>query len=101
MIELGAFKTRALVKDNVGFRTNESGSNQILTGNTFVEITHSMSVEPRIRDITIKPGSSLSAQKAFWVDTITPTTFRINIDSTEVSNLTYYWVITTPYDGDD
>lgn len=60
----------------------------ITAGNTYVDVTHSLASTPT--KVRVTPTTNLGS-RSFWVDTKGATTFRINIDSTDVIDHTFDW----------
>lgn len=70
-------------------RGNTNRGNTTLTsGNTYVDVTHNLGGTPTVVKVT--PTTNLGT-RSFWVDTKGATTFRININSTDVINHTFDW----------
>ncbi|MEM2185275.1 MAG: hypothetical protein QXO99_08390, partial [Candidatus Methanomethylicia archaeon] len=79
-----------IVRNNIGFRTEGSGSAIISAGNTYVDVSHGLSVTPDINKIVIIPKDNLNG-RSFWVSDVTSTTFRINISSADTVNHVFSW----------
>lgn len=60
----------------------------ITAGNTYVDVTHSLASTPT--KVRVTPTTNLGA-RSFWVDTKGATTFRININSSDVIDHTFDW----------
>jgi len=60
----------------------------ITAGNTYVDVTHSLPYTPT--KVRVTPTTNLGT-RSFWVDTKGATTFRININSTDIINHTFDW----------
>ena len=60
----------------------------ITAGDTYVDVTHSLASTPT--KVRVTPTTNLGA-RSFWVDTKGATTFRININSTDVIDHTFDW----------
>ena len=60
----------------------------ITTGNTYVDVTHSLAATPT--KVRVTPTTNLGT-RSFWVDTKGAATFRININSSDVINHTFDW----------
>lgn len=85
--------TNVLVRDNLGYVTENSGTATILSGNTSITITHGLDVTPTIDDISVILGESPTNDPGnTWVDTITSTQFNFNCrNDPGVSNLDLGW----------
>jgi hypothetical protein len=64
------------------------GTATLTLGNTYVDVSHSMGGTPT--NIVVTPSSNLGT-RSFWVDTIGASTFRININSTDIIDHTFHW----------
>lgn len=65
-----------------------SSSSSITAGNTYVNVTHGLASTPTT--VRVTPTSNLGT-RSFWVDTKGATTFRININSSDVIDHTFDW----------
>jgi parallel beta-helix repeat protein len=78
------------IRNNLGYKTENAGVARIEAGQTSVLVPHGLDVTPAF--ITATPTSSLGAATKFWVNSISPTTFRINIDiNTGAGPATFSW----------
>jgi len=88
-VELGTPNTstyfQVLVRNNRGFKTENSGTATISSGNTYVDVTHNLASTPS--SVLVVPKSDTR----FWVDNVGSSTFRINIPSSLDSDVTFYW----------
>lgn len=64
------------------------GTTTLVAGDTYVAVTHSISSTPT--NIVVTPSTNLGT-RSFWIDTVGATTFRININSSDVIDHTFYW----------
>lgn len=60
----------------------------IVAGSTYVDVTHGLVTTPTL--VRITPTTNLGT-RSFWVDTKGATTFRININSSDVIDHTFDW----------
>ena len=67
------------------------GTASITTGNTSVTVTHGLSVTPNAADIIIMPITTWGAAGLFWVDTITASDFKINVNINPLATVTFGW----------
>ena len=67
-----------------------SGTATILAFNTYVDITHGLSITPSIGGIIITPNDDLG-NRYWWIDTIGDTTFRLNISSSDFGDHIFGW----------
>lgn len=92
---LNTLDASAIVRNNIGFVTENSGTGSIASGATTATITHGCSRTPTVDDIQItfaEQGSNDYGR--FWVDTITSTQFRVNVSADPgASNLDFGWKV--------
>lgn len=86
----------AIIKDNGGFLTENSGTATIASGATFVEVPHGLDIAPLAANICVTPTGSAGASKGYWISNVTATTFRINIPSANTGAAGYVWQISAP-----
>ncbi|MEM3943736.1 MAG: NosD domain-containing protein [Thermofilaceae archaeon] len=79
-----------VIKGNVGFRTENSGTATIPAGSTYVDVTHGLSITPRPERIRVVPLDNLGG-RSFWVSNVTSTGFRINISSADTVDHSFGW----------
>jgi len=60
--------------------TENSGTTSITSAATSVTVSHGLSETPPAEGIQVTPRNGMGAATKFWVNTITATTFDINID---------------------
>ncbi|MEM3629101.1 MAG: hypothetical protein QXE06_06995 [Candidatus Bathyarchaeia archaeon] len=70
--------------------TENSGTATITAGNTYVTVTHGLSITPDINRIKVTPKDNLNG-RSFWVGNVTSTTFRIYISSSDTVNHSFGW----------
>lgn len=70
------------------------GSAIIIAGNTYVDVPHGLSTPPTIDQIIITPQDDLGG-RTFWPSDVGPTTFRINIGSTDLVDHVFSFQIIT------
>ena len=84
----GSFTT-SIIKNNIGYTTESTGTAATITaGNTYVDVTHSLAATPT--KVRVTPTTNLGT-RSFWVDTKEATTFRININSSDIIDHTFDW----------
>ena len=72
-----------------GFRTAASGTATVLSGNSSVNVTHTLSVTPGIGDIQATPTSDVPER--WWVSATSSTTFTITFSGPAGANRTFAW----------
>jgi hypothetical protein len=84
--------TGTIVRDNIGWLTEASGTATVANGSTTVVVTHGLSITPTLRDISITPTNSLGNATKFWISTLTATQFTINVNADPgVTTATFAW----------
>lgn len=71
---------KPLIRGNINWTTENSGTAVVLAGTTSIIVNHGLSVTPSAKDIVVTPTNSMGAATKFWVNTITATQFTINVD---------------------
>ena len=84
-----------IIRDNLGYVTENSGTGTINSGATSAAITHGLSYTPVRADITVTLGENpTNTPGAIWVDTITSTQFTVNCENDPgASNLDFSWAV--------
>lgn len=72
---------KPLIRNNINWITENSGTAVIASGTTSIVVTHGLSVTPSAKDIIVNPTNSMGAATKYWVNTITASEFTINVDS--------------------
>ena len=85
-----------VIKDNVGFVTENNGTATIISGTTSVDVTHGLSVTPLLSSISVTPTNSMNSASKFWVSNVTSTQFRINVNTDpSTGSATFVWNISS------
>jgi parallel beta-helix repeat protein len=79
-----------VAKRNDKYVTENSGTATIAAGNTYVDVTHGLSITPDINKIRVTPKDNLGG-RSFWVSDVGASTFRINISSTDTADHSFGW----------
>lgn len=66
------------------------GNATLTSGNTYVDVAHGLGATPT--SVVVTPTTNLGA-RSFWVSDKGSTTFRINIDSTDIIDHTFGWEV--------
>jgi hypothetical protein len=74
-----------------GFALRNGGTASISNPNTFVTVTHGLEVTPSTSQISARLGADAAGVTRFWVDTVTSTTFRINVNATPTGTAQFVW----------
>jgi len=78
-----------VIRDNIGFATENSGTATIASGSTYVDVSHGLSAALSAKDISITPTGSLAHGTTFWVSNIGASSFRINVDTAPGTGISY------------
>lgn len=82
--------TNLMIRNNVGYVTENSGTATLLNGNTSVVVAHGLSATPTVILITFAENpTNLIAD--WWVDTVGAANFTFNGVDPGASNLDFYW----------
>lgn len=89
-------KGNNIIRNNIGYITEASGTGSIASGATTATVTHGLAVTPTLDDISITFGEQgTNDYGRFWVDTIGATTFQVNVSADPgASNLDFGWKAT-------
>jgi len=68
------------IHNDPNFKTENSGTATISAGQTFVDVSHSLSITPSLEKIRLIPLDNLNGRN-IWVSNATSSTFRINLSS--------------------
>ena len=85
------------IHHNVGYKTSNSGSATLLSGNSSVIVSHGLDVQPQGYEFQITANGSPGAAgiSNFWVSAVTATTFTISANASATSNLGFGWSVNT------
>lgn len=72
---------------NLGYITEKTGTATITAGNTFVDVTHGLSITPT--RLSTPPTNEYGLD--YYLSNIGAVTFRINIQVPQLSNATFLW----------
>lgn len=84
---IGITGANTIIKNNMGFKTENSGTATITAGNTYVDVAHGLSITPTY--INIEATNEFGLNK--YLSNIGATTFRINIQVPQLSDATFVW----------
>lgn len=82
--------TNPIIRDNIGFTTENSGTATLLNGNTTVVVAHGCDDTPTVITITWAENPT-NAIGDWWVDTIGAANFTLNGVDPGASNLDFMW----------
>ncbi|MEM1522957.1 MAG: right-handed parallel beta-helix repeat-containing protein [Thermofilaceae archaeon] len=79
-----------VTRGNINFRTEASGTATIPAGSTYADVAHGLSITPKPERIRVTPLDNLG-NRSFWVSSVTSTSFRINISSSDTVGHSFGW----------
>jgi len=78
-----------IAKGNQGYKTRNSGTADVLSGQTSATVSHGLNRTPLNGEVIVNPRFNPGSH--YWVDNLTATTFRINMASAPGSNMGFNW----------
>ena len=89
--------TGTVIRENIGYLTENKGTGSIASGTTADVITHGLAVTPVAADLRVTlTEDPTSSPGAIWVGTITSTQFTVNCENDpSTSNLDFSWKAST------
>jgi parallel beta-helix repeat protein len=81
----------SIVRDNIGYVSENKGTASVLTGTTSIAVTHGLSFTPTLQQITVTPTTTLGSATEFWISTPTSTEFTINVDANPAGTASFVW----------
>jgi hypothetical protein len=82
-----------IVRNNIGYVTENSGAATVANGATTVVVTHGLSVTPSLSNIAVTPTNNLGNAAKFWISTVTATQFTINVNADPgATTATFVWL---------
>lgn len=84
-----------MMKDNIGYKTEASGTNTIWSGSTSVVIYTGLNKPVELKDIKVTPTNNLGNATKFWIGNVTTTQFTIYVDKDPgPGHATFCWSVT-------
>lgn len=82
-VTIAATTTNKYIRNNRGYVTENSGTATILSGTTSILVNHGLSTGAGTlaQNFSVTPTNSMGAATKFWIDGITSTQFRINVNA--------------------
>ena len=73
--------TDTKIRRNVGYITENSSSTTITSGNTYVNVSHGLDIQPATSTISVIPTNNLgdASSTSYWISDVGASTFRINV----------------------
>lgn len=92
LIESGG--TNTIVRNNIGWKTDNSGTATVANATTSIAVTHGLDITPGLGVISVTPTNNLGTATKFWISNATNTQFTINVDADPgASTATFAWSI--------
>jgi hypothetical protein len=92
LIESGG--TNTIVRNNIGWKTESSGTATVASGSTTVTVNHGLAITPTTGTITLTPTNNLGTANKFWVTNPTATQFTVNVDADPgAGTATFAWSV--------
>jgi hypothetical protein len=83
-----------VVRNNLGWTTENSGTATVLNGTTTIAVSHGLSVTPPLAAISVTPTNNLGSAAKFWISGVGSTQFTINVNADPgVTTATFAWTI--------
>lgn len=83
--------TNGLIRNNVGFVTENIGIATLVNGQTVIIVSHGLAVTPSAGDIMITPIEAWGNMTQFYIDTYTSTNFTIHADQDPGQDVDFAW----------
>ena len=80
-----------VVRNNVGFVTESSGTATLANGTTSIAVAHGLAVTPVAGDIMVTPIETLASASFAWIDTYTSSHFTIHVDADPTQDVDFAW----------
>lgn len=69
-----------IVRNNIGYATESSGTATVANGTTTIAVNHTLSTTPALANISVTPTNNLGSAAKFWISGVGATQFTINVD---------------------
>lgn len=79
-----------IVRDNIGYLTEASGTASVANGATAGTVTHGLSATPTVKDISLTPINNMGSASKLWVASAGATTFVVNVNTDPGATTTQY-----------
>jgi hypothetical protein len=86
--------TNTILRNNIGWKTENSGTATVLNTTTSIAVTHGLDITPSLGIISVTPTNNLGTATKFWISGATSTQFTINVDADPgAGTATFAWSI--------
>ncbi|HSW78008.1 MAG TPA: glycosyl hydrolase family 28-related protein [Candidatus Chromulinivoraceae bacterium] len=90
LLETGG--TNTIVRNNIGWKTENTGTATVLSGTTSIAVSHGLDTTPALANLSVTPTNSLGSATRFWISGVTNTSFTINVDvNPGATTATFAW----------
>jgi hypothetical protein len=84
--------TNTILRNNIGFKTENIGTATVANGTTTVAVTHGLATTPTLSNISVTPTNNLGTATKFWISGVGGTQFTINVDANPgATTATFSW----------
>ncbi len=90
-IDLSSAGTHNIVRNNIGYITENSGTATLVNGTTSIAVSHGLAVTPSAGDIIVTPIEAWGNMTQFYIDTYTATQFTIHADINPAQDVDFVW----------
>jgi Pectate lyase superfamily protein len=81
-----------ILRNNVGWATENSGTATVANGTTSIAVNHGLAVTPALANISVTPTNNLGSATKFWISGVGATQFTINVDTDPgATSATFVW----------
>lgn len=82
-----------IIRNNIGWVTENSGTATVANGTTSIAVNHGLSVTPGLANIALTPTNNLGSATKFWISGVTSTQFTVNVDvNPGATTATFVWL---------
>lgn len=84
----------SIIRDNVGWKTDNTGTATVPNGATTIAVNHGLSATPALANISVTPTNNLGTATKFWISGVGATQFTINVDvDPGAGTATFAWTV--------
>lgn len=82
----------SIIRDNVGWKTDNTGTATVANGTTTIAVNHGLSTTPALANIAVTPTNNLGNAAKFWISGVGATQFTINVNADPgATTATFAW----------
>lgn len=84
----------SIIRDNVGWKTDNTGTATVANGTTSIAVNHGLSTTPALANIAVTPTNSMGTATKFWISGVGATQFTINVNADPgATTATFAWAV--------